>query len=55
MLISKGEGNVHCTRAVMTLTCPSDSAQEGDVQQRDPAAAPSLENSGKDTVCDHLM
>uniref|UniRef100_A0A8D1U322 FHA domain-containing protein n=1 Tax=Sus scrofa TaxID=9823 RepID=A0A8D1U322_PIG len=30
-------------------------AQEGDVQQRDPAAAPSLENSGKDTVCDHLM
>uniref|UniRef100_A0A4X1W844 FHA domain-containing protein n=1 Tax=Sus scrofa TaxID=9823 RepID=A0A4X1W844_PIG len=30
-------------------------AQEGDVQQRDPAAAPSLENSGKDTVCDHLI
>uniref|UniRef100_A0A8D0W4D8 FHA domain-containing protein n=1 Tax=Sus scrofa TaxID=9823 RepID=A0A8D0W4D8_PIG len=30
-------------------------AQEGDVQERDPAAAPSLENSGKDTVCDHLI
>ncbi|XP_047647919.1 forkhead-associated domain-containing protein 1 isoform X8 [Phacochoerus africanus] len=30
-------------------------AQEGDVQQRDPAAVPPLENSGKDAVCDHLI
>uniref|UniRef100_A0A8D1MNM3 FHA domain-containing protein n=1 Tax=Sus scrofa TaxID=9823 RepID=A0A8D1MNM3_PIG len=30
-------------------------AQEGDVQQRDPAAAPPLESSGKDAVCDHLI
>ena len=36
----------------MTLTCPSDSAQEGDAQ---PAAAPLGESSSKDAMCDHLM
>ena len=38
----------------MTLTCPSDSAQEGDAQP-DPATAPLGESSSKDAMCDHLM
>lgn len=37
----------------MTLTCPSDSAQE--VTQREPPAVPPMETSVKDEVCDTLM
>lgn len=38
----------------MNLTCPSGSAQEEAIQQ-EPPAAPPMEGSVKDEVCDTLM